>query len=216
MILGCVGLTKILCTWTRGRFWGERGSWGGGRGVFWGGQGQGGGGEEKPPHPPHHPLGPHQHLLLPLLHDHHRLLVRPLQSREEPAGLWELLWSSSPGNCSPHWCSHWRQVLTDTGQKCKIKFTKKSIRPWRLVHAIHPVLFGCVYAVFSLSYYLAGGTNYHFEPWVWNLDIQAWYWTCLTISGMSTTSQIGVELVEQLEFWLASPLLWSPSMPSSV
>merc|ERR1719402_757801 len=42
-------------------------------------------------------------------------------------------------------------------------------RPWRLVHALHPVLFGCVYAVFSLSYYLAGGTNYHFEPYVYHI-----------------------------------------------
>ena len=42
--------------------------------------------------------------------------------------------------------------------------TLSPTRPWRLAHALHPVLFGCVYAVFSLSYYLAGGTNYHFEP----------------------------------------------------
>jgi len=42
-------------------------------------------------------------------------------------------------------------------------------RPWRLAHSFHPVLFGCVYAVFSLSYYLAGGTNYHFEPYVYHI-----------------------------------------------
>ena len=54
-------------------------------------------------------------------------------------------------------------------------------RPWRLVHAIHPVLFGCMYAAFSLSYHLAGGTNYHFEPFVYHITDWARTWRTLGV-----------------------------------
>lgn len=42
-----------------------------------------------------------------------------------------------------------------------------SSRPWRLVHALHPVMFGAVFGVFSLVYHLAGGTNYFYEPYIY-------------------------------------------------
>ena len=36
-------------------------------------------------------------------------------------------------------------------------------RPWRLSHALHPLVFSITYAFFTLIYYSAGGTNYYFD-----------------------------------------------------
>ena len=44
-----------------------------------------------------------------------------------------------------------------------------SNRPWRLLHAIHPIIFGGVFGIFSFVYFLAGGTNYYFEPFVYHI-----------------------------------------------
>jgi len=44
-----------------------------------------------------------------------------------------------------------------------------SDRPWRMLHAIHPIIFGGVFGVFSFIYFLAGGTNYYFEPYVYHI-----------------------------------------------
>ena len=42
-----------------------------------------------------------------------------------------------------------------------------SDRPWRLTHVLHPVLFGGLFGAFSLIYFLCGGTNYYFEPYIY-------------------------------------------------
>ena len=34
-------------------------------------------------------------------------------------------------------------------------------RPWRLRHCVHPIIFAVFFCIFSLFYYLAGGTNYY-------------------------------------------------------
>jgi len=44
-----------------------------------------------------------------------------------------------------------------------------SDRPWRLVHAIHPIMFGGVFGIFSFVYFLVGGTNYYYEPYVYHI-----------------------------------------------
>jgi len=44
-----------------------------------------------------------------------------------------------------------------------------SDRPWRMLHAIHPIIFAGVFGVFSFIYFLAGGTNYYFEPYVYHI-----------------------------------------------
>jgi hypothetical protein len=44
-----------------------------------------------------------------------------------------------------------------------------SDRPWRVIHAIHPIIFGGVFGIFSFFYFLAGGTNYYFEPFVYHI-----------------------------------------------
>jgi len=40
-------------------------------------------------------------------------------------------------------------------------------RPWRLLHAVHPILFGGVFGLFSVIFYLAGGTNYYGDPFIY-------------------------------------------------
>ena len=42
-----------------------------------------------------------------------------------------------------------------------------SDRPWRIVHVLHPVLFSACFGAFSLVYFLCGGTNYYFEPYIY-------------------------------------------------
>ena len=42
-----------------------------------------------------------------------------------------------------------------------------SARPWRLLHAAHPVLFATLFGAFSLVYHLCGGTNYFNEPYIY-------------------------------------------------
>jgi len=44
-----------------------------------------------------------------------------------------------------------------------------SDRPWRMIHAIHAIIFGGVFGIFSFLYFLAGGTNYYFEPFVYHI-----------------------------------------------
>jgi len=44
-----------------------------------------------------------------------------------------------------------------------------SDRPWRILHAIHALIFGGVFGIFSFIYFLAGGTNYYFEPYVYHI-----------------------------------------------
>jgi len=44
-----------------------------------------------------------------------------------------------------------------------------SDRPWRMLHAIHSIIFGGVFGVFSIIYFLAGGTNYYSEPYVYHI-----------------------------------------------
>lgn len=44
-----------------------------------------------------------------------------------------------------------------------------SDRPWRMLHAIHALIFGGVFGIFSFIYFLAGGTNYYFEPYVYHI-----------------------------------------------
>ena len=209
---GCVGVTKIPFTWAGGRFWGERGSRWGGRKVRGGDQGGDRHGAEGPPHPPHHPLGAHQHLLLTLVHDHHRLLVCPLQPREEWAGLWELLRPPASGCCPPHWSSHWRQV-----HKSKTLGNQKVSAAG--LGALCTLFTRCFLAASTLS--SPSPTISPAEPTTTlNRQYQSRLIlsrdTRLAISGMSTISRIGVEPVEQLGSWSASPSPSSPSMPSSV
>ena len=42
-----------------------------------------------------------------------------------------------------------------------------SARPWRLLHAAHPVLYATLFGAFSLVYHLCGGTNYFYEPYIY-------------------------------------------------
>ena len=42
-----------------------------------------------------------------------------------------------------------------------------SARPWRLLHAAHPVLYATLFGAFSLVYHLCGGTNYFHEPYIY-------------------------------------------------
>ena len=42
-----------------------------------------------------------------------------------------------------------------------------SDRPWRLSHALHPILYGSVFGVFSLAFHFLKGRNYHFEPYIY-------------------------------------------------
>ena len=42
-----------------------------------------------------------------------------------------------------------------------------SFKPWRLSHAIQPVLFGASFGLFSLVYSLCGGTNVYYEPYIY-------------------------------------------------
>ena len=44
-----------------------------------------------------------------------------------------------------------------------------SDRPWRLSHALHPILYGSVFGVFSLAYHFLQGRNYHFEPYIYHI-----------------------------------------------
>jgi len=44
-----------------------------------------------------------------------------------------------------------------------------SNRPWRLLHFVHPIIFGGIFGIFSVIYFLAGGTNYYFEPFVYHI-----------------------------------------------
>jgi len=61
-----------------------------------------------------------------------------------------------------------------------------SDRPWRMVHAIHPIIFGGVFGIFSFIYFLAGGTNYYFEPYVYHIiDWAHPIRTLLVISGVT-------------------------------
>lgn len=44
-----------------------------------------------------------------------------------------------------------------------------SDRPWRLSHALHPILFGAVFGVFSLIFHFLRGSNYFFEPYIYHI-----------------------------------------------
>ena len=44
-----------------------------------------------------------------------------------------------------------------------------SDRPWRLLHVFHSIVFAGVFVIFSLIYFLVGGTNYYFEPYVYHI-----------------------------------------------
>jgi len=61
-----------------------------------------------------------------------------------------------------------------------------SDRPWRMMHAIHAIIFGGVFGIFSFVYFLAGGTNYYFEPFVYHIiDWAHPLRTLLVIGGVS-------------------------------
>lgn len=60
-----------------------------------------------------------------------------------------------------------------------------SDRPWRLSHALHPILYGSVFGVFSLAYHFLQGRNYHFEPYIYHiLDWNKPTRTSLVICGV--------------------------------
>ena len=67
-----------------------------------------------------------------------------------------------------------------------------SDRPWLLIHALHPIVFGAAFGVFSLVFHFLGGTNYYSEPYIyyildWNKPIRSITMTRLKIDRLSVT-----------------------------
>ena len=83
-----------------------------------------------------------------------------------------------------------------------------SNRPWRLIHAFHAILFGGLFGLFSLLYFLVGGTNYYFEPFIYHiLDWSHPVRTLLVMGGVSIFlifSHTGLFLLYQLRLVLIS------------
>ena len=72
--------------------------------------------------------------------------------------------------------------------------------PTRLLHAIHPVLFGVAYTLFSALYQLAGGTNVHGEEYIYRLTDWGRPWKVLLLSSLSNF--LAIPLMHLLVFLL--------------
>jgi len=65
-----------------------------------------------------------------------------------------------------------------------------SDRPWRLRHCVHPILFSVIFCIFSLFYYLAGGTNYYKEPYIYSILDWSRPWRTLGIVSLVAATMI--------------------------
>ena len=44
-----------------------------------------------------------------------------------------------------------------------------SSRPWRLSQALHSIIFGAVFGMFSIVFHLFRGSNYMYEPYIYHI-----------------------------------------------
>ena len=72
--------------------------------------------------------------------------------------------------------------------------------PTRLLHAIHPVVFGVAYTLFSALYQVCGGSNVQGEAYIYGVTDWGRPWRTLLLSSLSNF--LAIPLVHLLVFLL--------------